>query len=134
MMEKFNSKINFKNKKYPYFISWIISTFVGPIINFFKKNSFSIGIAILAFIFSFKIGEAFLGRMSVIFYKEIGFSKTDIGIYSKGIGWLTTITFTLIGGIFTIRSGIVKAVFIAGFLCHSQIFYLHYLLGQVKII
>ena len=52
--------------------------------------------------------------MSVIFYKEIGFSKTDIGIYSKGIGWLTTITFTLIGGIFTIRSGIVKAVFIAG--------------------
>ena len=114
MMEKFNSKINFKNKKYPYFISWIISTFVGPIISFFKNNSFSIGIAILAFIFSFKIGEAFLGRMSVIFYKEIGFSKTDIGIYSKGIGWLTTITFTLIGGIFTIRSGIVKAVFIAG--------------------
>ena len=55
MMEKFNSKINFKNKKYPYFISWIISTFVGPIISFFKNNSFSIGIAILAFIFSFKI-------------------------------------------------------------------------------
>ena len=59
MMEKFNSKINFKNKKYPYFISWIISTFVGPIISFFKNNSFSIGIAILAFIFSFKIGEFF---------------------------------------------------------------------------
>ncbi len=114
MMEKFNSQINFKNKKYPFFISWTFSTFVGPIIGFFKKNSFTIGIAILAFIFSFKIGEAFLGRMSLIFYKEIGFSKTDIGIYSKGIGWLTTITFTLIGGIFTIRSGIVKAVFIAG--------------------
>ena len=112
---------------------WIISTFVGPIISFFKNNSFSIGIAILAFIFSFKIGEAFLGRMSVIFYK-VGFSKTDIGIYSKGIGWLTTITFTLIDGIFTIRSGIVKAVFIAGIFMSLQIFYLHYLLGQVKII
>ena len=28
------------------------------------------------FVFLFKIGEAFLGRMSVIFYKEIGFTKT----------------------------------------------------------
>ena len=41
LSKKFNSKINFKNKKYPYFISWIISTFVGPIISFFKNNMLS---------------------------------------------------------------------------------------------
>ena len=29
--------------------------------------------------------------MSVIFYKEIGFSKQEIGIFSKGLGWVTTI-------------------------------------------
>ena len=62
----------------------------------------------------FKIGEAFLGRMSLIFYKEIGFSKSDIGIFSKGIGWITTIIFTILGGIFTIRSGIIKSLLLAG--------------------
>ena len=52
--------------------------------------------------------------MSLIFYKEIGFSKSDIGIFSKGIGWITTILFTLLGGIFAIRSGIIKSLFLAG--------------------
>ena len=49
--------------------------------------------------------------MSVLFYKELGFSKTDIGIYSKGLGWITTITFTLIGGLLTIKSGVIKSIF-----------------------
>ena len=55
----------------------------------------------------------FLGRMSIIFYKEIGFSKADIGIFSKGLGWITTILFTF-GGVFTIKLGLFRAVFIAG--------------------
>ena len=55
-----------------------------------------------------------MGRMSIIFYKEIGFSKTDIALYSKGVGWLTTITFTLIGGMFAIRAGILKALIFSG--------------------
>ena len=95
-------------------LSWFSATFATPIISFFKKNGIIISIYILIFIFSFKIGEAFLGRMSVIFYKEIGFSKTDIGLFSKGFGWITTIIFTLLGGIFTVRAGIFKAIFIAG--------------------
>ena len=74
----------------------------------------AISIAILSFIFLFKIGEAFLGRMSVLFYNELGFSKTDIGIFSKGLGWVTTIVFTLLGGLLTIKSGVIRAVFFAG--------------------
>ena len=64
-------------------IAWISGTLGGPVISFFKKNGFSIAIGILGFVFLFKIGEAFLGRMSIVFYKEIGFSKGDIAIYSK---------------------------------------------------
>ena len=97
-------------------IAWLTGTVAGPIISFFKKNGFNIALAILAFIFLFKIGEAFLGRMSVIFYKEIGFSKSDIAIYSKTLGWITTVVFTLLGGLFVIRSGVVKAMFLAGIL------------------
>jgi PAT family beta-lactamase induction signal transducer AmpG len=97
-------------------IAWLTGTVIGPIISFFKKNGFNIALAILAFIFLFKIGEAFLGRMSVIFYKEIGFTKTDIALYSKGLGWLTTVIFTLLGGLFAIRSGVIKAMFVSGIL------------------
>ena len=96
--------------------AWITGTVVGPVMSFFKKNGFNIALAILAFILLFKIGEAFLGRMSVIFYKEIGFTKSDIALYSKGLGWITTVIFTLLGGLFAIRSGVIKAMFISGIL------------------
>ena len=98
------------------FVTWISGTIAGPIISFFKKNGFSIAIGILCFVFLFKIGEAFLGRMSIIFYKEIGFSKSEIAIYSKTLGWITTVIFTLLGGLLVIRSGVLKAMFLAGIL------------------
>ena len=100
-------------------IAWLTGTVAGPIISFFKKNGFNIALAILAFIFLFKIGEAFLGRMSVIFYKEMGFTKSDIALYSKGLGWITTVIFTLLGGLFAIRSGVIKAMFVSGILMAS---------------
>jgi len=97
-------------------IAWISGTIAGPIISFFKRNGLAIALGILGFVFLFKIGEAFLGRMSIVFYKEMGFSKGDIALYSKGIGWITTVIFTLLGGLFAIRSGVVKAMFISGIL------------------
>ena len=100
-------------------IAWVTGTVGGPIISFFKKNGFKIAIGILGFVFLFKIGEAFLGRMSIIFYKEMGFSKGDIALYSKGLGWITTVVFTLLGGLFAIRSGVIKAMFVSGILMAS---------------
>ena len=94
--------------------AWLGGTVVGPLMSFFRQNGFAIAIAVLGFIFLFKIGEAFLGRMSVIFYKEIGFTKSDIALYSKGLGWVTTVTFTVIGGLFAIRIGLVRAMFVSG--------------------
>ena len=110
----------FKNNNFfTQFLTWVGGTVSGPITSFFKKNGFSIALGILAFVFLFKIGEAFLGRMSIIFYKEIGFTKSDIAIYSKTLGWITTVIFTLLGGLFVIRSGVLKAMFLAGILMAS---------------
>ena len=121
--QKENDKIISKNFKYQNIfskvITWVSGTISGPIISFFRKNGFKIAIGILGFVFLFKVGEAFLGRMSIIFYKEIGFSKSDIAIYSKTLGWVTTVIFTLLGGLFVIRSGILKAMFLAGLLMAS---------------
>ena len=99
--------------------AWLYGTVINPLLSFFKKNTFGIAFAILSFIFLFKIGEAFLGRMSLVFYKEIGFSKTDIALYSKGIGWITTVMFTLLGGLFAVRMGLIKAMFVSGILMAS---------------
>ena len=109
-----NSKISIFGNRINSILFWTFETIVTPIYDFFKKNGLSIGIGLLAFLFLFKIGEAFLGRMSLIFYKEIGFTKSDIGIFSKGLGWITTVLFTLIGGFLTVKIGLVRSIFIAG--------------------
>jgi len=115
MIEEKLGKSNVATKS----VAWISGTIAGPIVSFFKKNGFKIALGILGFVFLFKIGEAFLGRMSIIFYKEIGFSKSDIALYSKGLGWITTVVFTLLGGLFAIRSGVIKAMFVSGILMAS---------------
>jgi len=95
-------------------IAWLGSTIVAPFLSFFRQNGISVALSILGFIFLFKLGEAFVGKMSIIFYKEVGFSKSDIAIYSKGLGWVVTVVFTLIGGWFAVKQGIVKALLLAG--------------------
>jgi PAT family beta-lactamase induction signal transducer AmpG len=97
-------------------LSWLSTTLFSPLASFFRKNGSAIALAILGFVFLFKIGEAFLGRMSIVFYKEIGFSKTDIALYSKGLGWITTVIFTLVGSLFAVRVGLIRAMFLTGIL------------------
>lgn len=94
--------------------AWLLTTLVAPIQEFFDRNGTRLAISILLFIFLFKLGEAYLGRMSIVFYREVGFSNEDIAYYSKLINWATTIVFSLIGSVFTIRYGILKGLFIGG--------------------
>ena len=117
-------------------LAWILETLGGPITSFFKKNGIKIAIGILGFVFLFKIGEAFLGRMSIIFYKEVGFSKSEIAIYSKTLGWITTVIFTLIGGILAMRAGTLKTMFIAGILMAltNLLFAILYWVGKSEIL
>ncbi len=94
--------------------AWLLTTLVAPIQEFFQRNGVKLSLSILLFIFLFKLGEAYLGRMSIVFYREVGFSNADIAYYSKMINWSVTIVFSLIGSIFTIRYGILKGLFIGG--------------------
>lgn len=94
--------------------AWLLTTLVAPIQDFFQRNGTKLAISILLFIFLFKLGEAYLGRMSIVFYREVGFSNADIAYYSKMINWSVTIVFSLIGSVFTIRYGILKGLFIGG--------------------
>jgi len=95
-------------------VAWLLTTLVSPLQEFFDRNGTKFALSILMFIFLFKLGEAYLGRMSIVFYREVGFSNEDIAYYSKLVHWGTTIIFSLLGSIFTIRYGILKGLFIGG--------------------
>ena len=97
-----------------YVAAYILSTLGQPFASFFQKSGVSLAARILLFIFLFKIGEAFLGRMSVLFYNELGFSNSEIAQYSKLLSWWVTISVSLLGGWFTIRYGMIKGLFLAG--------------------
>ncbi|MBQ4861169.1 MFS transporter [Pseudoalteromonas sp. MMG013] len=94
--------------------AWFAVTLVEPFRSFFTKNGVKTALALLLFIFLFKIGESFLARMSIVFYKEIGFSNTQIGQYSKLGTGVITIIFAFLGSIFNHKYGIVKGLFISG--------------------
>lgn len=95
-------------------INWIRTTLITPFSEFFNRNGVKLAASFLLFIFLFKIGEAFLGRMSIVFYKEVGFSNSDIATYSKLLNWWVTIIFSLLGGLVNIRYGIYRGLMIAG--------------------
>jgi len=95
-------------------LAWLSVTVLEPFIDFFRRNGVSVAITLLLFVFLFKIGEAFLGRMSIAFYKEVGFSNEQIGYYSKLIGWGITMLFTLLGSMVNVKFGIVRGLMIGG--------------------
>lgn len=94
--------------------AWLIVTMIEPLAEFFRRNGVRFALSILLFVLLFKVGEAFLGRMSIVFYQEVGFTNQQIGLYSKLLNWWVTIVFSLIGSYVTMRAGIIKGLFIGG--------------------
>lgn len=96
------------------FTRWLLVTVIEPFRDFFRRNGVQVALTLMAFIFLFKVGEAFLGRMSIVFYKEVGFSNEQIGNYSKMFGWFVTVAFTLLGSVINARFGVIKGLLIGG--------------------
>ncbi|WNO09642.1 MFS transporter permease [Teredinibacter sp. KSP-S5-2] len=95
-------------------LAWFLTAVAGPLRDFFQRNGYRFAISMLCFIFIFKIGEAFLGRMSIVFYKEIGYSNTEIATYSKMLTWWLTIIFAITGGWINGKFGLYRGLFVSG--------------------
>ncbi|MXY53248.1 MAG: AmpG family muropeptide MFS transporter [Gammaproteobacteria bacterium] len=93
---------------------WLERTYIDAVAEFFRRNGVALAFGLLAFIFLFKVGEAFLGRTVILFYKEVGFSDADIGTYSKGLGWFVIVPCSIAAGIFAGRFGVVRGLLFAG--------------------
>src|SRR6185369_11410380 len=94
--------------------AWLAVTVVEPVKEFFDRTGVRLGVSVLLFLFLFKLGEAFLGRMAIVFYKEVGFTDTQIAYYSKLMTAGVTILFSMAGGLLNARIGIIKGLFVGG--------------------
>ena len=84
-----------------------------PLIEYFSRNQ---SLWILAFILFYKIGDSMASAITIPFYMDIGFSKTEIGAIVKLFGFWATIAGALGGGIIMLRMGINRSLWIFGFL------------------
>ena len=86
---------------------------VDPLIEYFSRRG---AVWILAFILFYKIGDTMASAMTIPFYLDIGFSKTQIGAVVKLFGFWATMAGTLIGGMIMLRLEINRSLWIFGFL------------------
>jgi len=84
-----------------------------PLIEYFSRRG---ALWILAFILFYKIGDTMASAMTIPFYLDIGFSKTQIGAVVKLFGFWATVAGTLIGGVVMLRLEINRSLWVFGFL------------------
>lgn len=86
---------------------------IQPFVEYFQRRD---ALVILLFILLYKIGDTMASHMTIPFYLDIGFSKTEIGTVVKLFGFWATITGGLIGGVLIMRIGIYRALWLFGIL------------------
>lgn len=86
-------------------------SYIGPISDFFNRYGFSVAWLILALIGLYRISDIVLGVISNVFYQDLGFSKTQIASVVKTFGLFMTIAGGFLGGILSVRYGVMKILF-----------------------
>ncbi len=70
---------------------------------------------ILAFILLYKLGDTMASAMTTPFYLDLGYTKTEIGAVVKLFGFWATIAGGTLGGIWILRAGMHRALWLFGF-------------------
>jgi PAT family beta-lactamase induction signal transducer AmpG len=69
---------------------------------------------VLAFIFLYKLGDSLCTALATPFYLDMGFTKTDIGLIAKHAGLWPAVIGGLLGGLWMVRIGINRALWLFG--------------------
>ena len=87
---------------------------VEPFHEFLSRNGVQSALLILAFIFLYKLGDSMATALATPFYLDMGFSKTEIGLVAKNAGLWPSVIGGLLGGIWMIKLGINRALWLFG--------------------
>ena len=87
---------------------------VEPFREFLNRAGWREASYVLAFIFLYKLGDSMCTALATPFYLEMGFSKSDIGLVAKHAGLWPSVIGGLLGGLWMVRLGINRALWVFG--------------------
>jgi PAT family beta-lactamase induction signal transducer AmpG len=87
---------------------------VEPFREFITRKGWQSALLILAFLFFYKLGDRLSTALATPFYLDMGFSKTQIGLIAKNAGLWPAVIGALIGGIWMLKLGINRALWLFG--------------------
>lgn len=93
-----------------------IETYVKPISEFFKRYGVKLAILILALIGFYRVSDIVMGIVANLFYQDLGYSKNEIASVVKTFGLFMTIAGGFLGGLLSVRFGVMKILFLGAVL------------------
>jgi MFS transporter, PAT family, beta-lactamase induction signal transducer AmpG len=89
---------------------------VEPFREFIRRDGWSGALFVLGFIFLYKLGDVMATTLSTSFFLDIGFSRTEIGVIAKTTAFGASLAGGIIGGIWLMKIGIGRGLWIFGIL------------------
>lgn len=86
---------------------------INPFVDYFSRDR---ALLLLLFILLYKLGDQMASTLTTPFYLSLGFSKTEIGAVAKLFGFWSAIAGGLVGGAILLRIGIIRSLWLFGFL------------------
>ena len=87
---------------------------VEPFREFFGRHGVQSALLVLAFLFFYKLGDSLCTALATPFYLDMGYSKTEIGIIAKNAGLWPMVIGGILGGIWMLKLGINRALWLFG--------------------
>ena len=87
---------------------------IEPFHEFINRAGWREAAQILAFIFLYKLGDSMCTALATPFYLDMGFAKSDIGIVAKHAGLWPAVIGGLLGGLWMVKIGINRALWLFG--------------------
>ncbi len=95
--------------------AWLRSAVWEPFAEFFRRHGGKAAL-VLALIAGYRLSDIVLGAIANVFYKDMGFSKDEIALVSKGFGIYVTILGGFLGGLAVYRFGVMVVLFVGAVL------------------
>lgn len=94
----------------------VTSTYVQPFSEFFNRYPVKVALLILALVGFYRISDIVLGVIANVFYQDLGFTKSQIASVVKTYGLIMAITGGFLGGIITLKIGVIKTLMLGAVL------------------
>lgn len=87
---------------------------VEPFHEFLTRHGWRYALLVLSFLFLYKLGDSMAVSLATPFYLDMGFSKTEIGLVAKNAGLWPSVIGGLLGGLWMVKLGINRALWLFG--------------------